>query len=88
MTDMDLLDFQPETDEQAEARRSGIRQDVADLLGELGYELDSDDETFELLEWAFERTPESPVTPEQGPIERCRECGREEWGHSWLDHVK
>ena len=26
--------------------------------------------------------------PEQGPIEKCRECGREEFGHSWLDHMK
>ena len=33
-----------------------------------------------------DRAPE-PAT-EQGPIEKCRECGREEWGHSWLDHVK
>lgn len=25
---------------------------------------------------------------EIGPIEKCRDCGREEWGHSWLDHAK
>lgn len=30
--------------------------------------------------------PWGPV--EQGPVEKCRECGLEEWGHSWLDHVK
>lgn len=32
----------------------------------------------------FDEEPEV----EEGPIEKCRECGREEFGHSWLDHVK
>ena len=47
-------DLEPETPEQIEERRVTIRQEMADALGNLGYELDSDDETYELLMWAFD----------------------------------
>lgn len=48
------IELEPETPEQIEERRATIRQEMADALGNLGYELDSDDETYELLMWAFE----------------------------------
>jgi len=37
-----------------------------------------------ILSGEFDEKPEV----EEGPIEKCSECGREEFGHSWLDHVK
>jgi len=48
------IELEPETPEQIEERRATIRQEMADALGNLGYELDSDDETYELLLWAFD----------------------------------
>lgn len=30
----------------------------------------------------------TPPSEDIGPVERCRVCGLEELGHSWLDHIK
>ena len=57
-------ELEPETPEQVEERRASIRQEMADALGNLGYELDSDDETYEVLMWAFVDDPETHVSEE------------------------
>ncbi|KQW07625.1 hypothetical protein ASC66_01095 [Leifsonia sp. Root4] len=59
-----LKQDEPETPEQMETRRSALLEAVCNFLGEQGYELDSLDETAELLGWLIDA--DRPPAEESG----------------------
>lgn len=69
----------------SEAEYSDIEARIAEA--ERGYAAEAA-RAREQVEMATARAMGTSEPDDIGPIERCRTCGREEWGHSWLDHVK
>jgi len=61
-----LKQDEPETPEQMETRRSELLEAVCNFLGDQGYELDSLDETAELLGWLIE--PFETVTGDRNEL--------------------